>query len=217
MPELKIELLAWLETHPAHLITQYKVPMLGEGGSCSLFGELAPEPFDLTNVFNIEQLELVKQVQSIVDWVKHKTAVDWFGVYLTRTDSSEQKVLTKLAYFGEPSRAEFPLNPEFASISNNSFVGLYGEKRTINDVQKYVADGGEYYTCDPKVKSELCWPILSPNSLKKVDNGSGCTDHIIGIIDAECFSTDSFDADKQAVFEVVCEVLAHLFTKSKLN
>ncbi|MDC2890843.1 hypothetical protein [Psychrosphaera algicola] len=76
-----------------------------------------------------------------------------------------------MAYFGEPSRAEFPLTPEFATISNNSFVGLYGEKRTINDVQKYVADGGEYYTCDPKVKSELCWPILSPNSLKRSTMG----------------------------------------------
>ncbi|MDO6719476.1 histidine kinase [Psychrosphaera sp. 1_MG-2023] len=217
MLELKNELLTWLENHPVNLITQYAVPMLGEGGSCSLFGELAAEPFDLTNVLNTQQLVLLKQVQAVVDWVKYKTAVDWFGVYLTRSDNNDQKVLTKLAYFGEPSRAEFPLTPEFATISNNSFVGLYGEKRTINDVQKYVADGGEYYTCDPKVKSELCWPILSPNSLKKVNDGSGCTDHIIGIIDAECFSTDSFDADKQAVFEVVCEVLGHLFSNSKLN
>jgi putative methionine-R-sulfoxide reductase with GAF domain len=59
-------------------------------------------------------------------------------------------------------------------------------------VAEYVAQGGEYYTCDPKVQSEACLPMF--------DNISGC----IGIIDAEAFSTGIFDEQVLAVLVAAC-------------
>lgn len=206
------ELQTWLQNHKPTAILSYPVPLLGEGGSCSIFGELDDTPFDLTAVLTPSQIALTTTVQSIVDWVKLKTNVDWFGVYLKRSNNDGSEVLTKLAYYGEPSRAEFPLTNEFAQISNNSFVGLNGEKRTINNVKAYVANGGEYYTCDPKVQSELCWPILSPNNLINGDKETGCNNAIVGIIDAESFNTDAFNDDNIVIFEAVCQELGKLFT-----
>lgn len=199
----------WLKNHPVELRLSYLVPLLGEGGSCSLFGELSDEPFQLDKVLTAEEQKHLWFCQSIVDWVQSNTQIDWFGIYLKR-GHGDNAVLTKLAYYGEPSRAEFPLTQEFASISNNSFVGLNGQRRTINDVASYVAEGGEYYTCDPKVKSELCWPILSPNKFTNRDKETSCRSPIVGIIDAESFKANSFDDDTLIIFEVICNVLNEL-------
>lgn len=211
--KLEIELLNLLETQQPELRLQYQVPLLGEGGTCSLFGELDETPFDLSSVLSESQLDFVKPAQIICDWVKEKTNVDWFGIYLLRPDTTEQQQLTKLAYFGAPSRAEFPVNESFAQISNNSKVALTGEERVVNNVKAYVADGGEYYTCDPKVQSELCWPILSTNLDDKNSTGSNTESKILGIIDAECFETDRFTPEIQEIFKTVCRVLSTLLSK----
>ncbi|NVK24645.1 MAG: GAF domain-containing protein [Gammaproteobacteria bacterium] len=200
----------WCETHKPEVKYSYPVPLLGEGGTCSLFGELSEHPFDLTTVLTSPQLSLVAQCQSIVDWVQQQSNVDWFGIYIT-LHNNQDAALTKLAYFGEPSRAQFPLSKEFAAISNNTAVGLTGEKRVINNVQEFVKQGGEYYTCDPKVKSELCYPIVS----NKNNNSEQQDAKILGIIDAESFSTDCFDQDQQALFSAVCEYLSERINKSE--
>lgn len=207
----KQNLSQWVQQHQAKTIWQYQVPLLGEGGTCSLFGELDDTPFDLTSTLNAQQQQLVPLAQAVSDWVKENTNVDWFGIYLSR-DDGQQQVLTKLAYFGAPSRAEFPITAEFAQISNNSNVGLTGQRRTINNVQEYVASGGEYYTCDPKVKSELCWPILLPENSDKNIAQTDTENEILGIIDAESFTTDSFDQSTQDKFEAVVQVLSELLT-----
>lgn len=196
----------WLTQHKPELNYTYQVPLLGEGGTCSLFGELDPKPFSLQQHLTATELELVSTAQSICDWIQSNTSVDWFGIYLLR-DNNGQPVLTKLAYFGAPSRAEFPVNEDFAQISNNSSVALTGVGRTINDVESYINEGGEYYTCDPKVKSELCWPIIQHNS--DDDSAKG---KILGIIDAECFSTQCFDQEQESLYADVCQLLAERFS-----
>ena len=208
------ELKQWLISHEAKPLWQYHVPLLGEGGSCSIFDELDDVPFNLERELSEQEKAVVPTLQSIVDWVKHKTQIDWFGIYLSRVNSQEDKVLTKLAYFGKPSRAEFPLNEEFAQISNNSKVGLTGKERIINDVESYVTQGGEYYTCDPKVKSELCWPILTPDLVDKNQKATYKQGKILGIIDAECFKTNCFDEQTQAIFKAVCQLLSQVLTTS---
>jgi len=208
------ELSDWVSSHSATPKWQYRVPLLGEGGSCSIFNELDDTPFDLTAELHEQEKSLVPTLQAVVDWVKHKTQIDWFGIYLGRVNKSEDRVLTKLAYFGKPSRAEFPLSEDFAQISNNSKVGLTGEERVINDVESYVAQGGEYYTCDPKVKSELCWPILTPQVVDKNQQATYNESKILGIIDAECFKTNCFDDHTQAIFKAVCQLLSQVLTTS---
>lgn len=195
------QLQTFIANHQPSVKLSYQVPLLGEGGSCSIFGELDPVPFDLREALSTEQQSLVSLAQSVVDWVEQKTKVEWFGVYLKTQVANEEWALTKLAYFGAASRGQFPLTESFAQISNNSSVGLSGQGKIINNVSQYVAEGGEYYTCDPKVKSELCWPILA------ADN------RVLGIIDAESFSENCFDDESQALFHAVCRVLAENFDR----
>ncbi len=98
-------------------------------------------------------------------------------------------MLVKLAYRGLPSRAEFPLTPDFATNSNNSTVGLSGQGRVIEDVDEYVAGGGAYYTCDGDVQSEACLPLFSahpaPSPSPSPSPAHLTTPAVIGIIDAE--------------------------------
>lgn len=174
-------------------VWSYLIPELGEGGSCSLFGQLQDAPFELESYINNNQENkvLLKKLNAIVQFVVDKTQVDWFGIYAnTLTPEGEQ--LLKLAYYGAPSRPLFPLTEDFAKISNNVQVALSSKGRVVNDVAEYVAQGGEYYTCDPKVQSEACLPMF--------DNISGCT----GIIDAEAFSTGIFDEQVLAVLVAAC-------------
>lgn len=170
---------------------RFQVPELGEGGTCSLFGELAEEPYDLSQILggeNDANSQLLADLHAAVQKITADTGTDWLGIYSRRTNSEGEEVLVKLAYTGAASRAEFPLNPEFAALSNNSTVGLSGKGRLIQSVNEYRADGGEYYTCDPKVQAELCIPLYNEQ------------DEVIGILDAEAFSEQFFDDTRLSAF-----------------
>ena len=205
------ELSDWCSQKQSKVRVKFQVPLLGEGGTCSLFGELDPVEFDLSSTLSVKELQLLPLLQNITDYLEQKSNVDWFGIYLKRTNQKGESVLTKMSYFGKASRAEFPLTKEFSTLSNNSYVGLTGEKRTINNVEQYRQSGGEYYTCDPKVKSELCWPIIS----NKNDTSANTQTEILGIIDAECFDNDRFDEKTLAIFEAACQFLSENLTQLK--
>jgi putative methionine-R-sulfoxide reductase with GAF domain len=180
---------------------QFRVPELGEGGSCSLFGQLADEPYDLAPILGGQtdaNQQLLAKVTAIVQFYQANSASHWFGVYQRRNNPAGETVLVKLAYFGAESRAEFPLTAEFAAISNNSTVGLSGQGRIINDVAAYLAQGGEYYTCDPKVQAEACLPLLDAN------------DAVLGIIDSEAFTQNLFAGKELALLIAVALTLPAL-------
>lgn len=180
---------------------QFRVPELGEGGSCSLFGTLSDEPYDLRPILGGQtdtNQQLLAKVTAIVQFYQANSASHWFGVYQRRLNPAGETVLVKLAYFGAESRAEFPLTAEFAAISNNSTVGLSGQGRIINDVAAYLAQGGEYYTCDPKVQAEACLPLL------------GNDDAVVGIIDSEAFAQNLFQGKELALLIAVALTLPQL-------
>lgn len=180
---------------------QFRVPELGEGGSCSLFGQLADEPYDLLPILGGQtdaNQQLLAKVTAVVQFYQAHSASHWFGVYQRRVNPAGETVLVKLAYFGAESRAEFPLTAEFAAISNNSTVGLSGQGRIINDVAAYLAQGGEYYTCDPKVQSEACLPLI------------GVDGAVIGIIDSEAFTQNLFHGKELALLIAVALTLPAL-------
>jgi L-methionine (R)-S-oxide reductase len=178
----------------------YQVPELGEGGACSLFGQLADEPYDLAATLgqNEATTAALTQLTAVVQSYQQTNDSDWFGIYQKRQNPQGDTVLVKLAYFGAASRAEFPLTAEFAAISNNSTVGLTGKAKVINDVTAYLTAGGEYYTCDPKVLSEACLPLF---------NGKG---ELAGIIDAEAFKRQAYHTDALVRLVAICLVLPGL-------
>ncbi|MDX3773262.1 histidine kinase [Chromatiaceae bacterium AAb-1] len=174
---------------------RYRVPELGEGGACSLFGQLAAEPYDLTAILGGKTTaaqQALAMLTLITRFYQQHSGLAWFGIYQARHNTTDEPVLVKLAYYGAASRAEFPLTPEFALISNNSTVGLSGKARVINDVSAYLREGGEYYTCDPKVQAEACLPLFSQSGT------------IAGIIDAEDFRPQVFTPDAVALLVAVC-------------
>ncbi|MDY7538927.1 hypothetical protein QN372_16740 [Undibacterium sp. RTI2.1] len=188
---------------------QYQVPELGEGGSCSLFDQLSATPYDLAASLGgqtSDNLRLLQRVTALVKFYQQHSGSQWFGVYqkndqkIDRTDSESDSnaVLVKLAYFGAASRAEFPLTPEFAAISNNSTVGISGKGRIINNVSAYLATGGEYYTCDPKVQAEACLPILAADG------------RVLGIIDSEAFTQNIFSGAELALLVAVATSLSSI-------
>ncbi|SFC85557.1 hypothetical protein SAMN02745724_02719 [Pseudoalteromonas denitrificans DSM 6059] len=186
------------EAKTKEIVWEYQIPELGEGGSCSLFGELQKEPFDLKSILlknqktiEHELFECMNALTKIVTYVSQKTNLDWFGIYQKRFVLSETE-LVKLAYHGAPSRPLFPLTSEFAKLSNNVQVALTKKGRIINDIPKYQSSGGEYYICDPKVKSEVCLPILTASG------------EMLGIIDAEAFKVDFFDENTLALLIAAC-------------
>tara|TARA_R110002126_G_scaffold43475_21_gene124620 strand:- start:13310 stop:13987 length:678 start_codon:yes stop_codon:yes gene_type:complete len=187
-----------LQTAVGEVYWQFQVPELGEGGACSLFGQLADEPYLLQPILGGEtpanQLALSK-LSAIAGYYRTHSKQDWFGIYQARFNADAQPVLVKLAYYGAPSRAEFPLNSEFAKISNNSTVGLTGQARVINSVPEYLAAGGEYYTCDPKVQAEACLPLFDQSG------------KIAGIVDAEHFQSAIFTPAAMALLVAVCLVV----------
>uniref|UniRef100_A0A486XRC6 GAF domain-containing protein n=1 Tax=Rheinheimera sp. BAL341 TaxID=1708203 RepID=A0A486XRC6_9GAMM len=177
------------------VLWQYKVPELGEGGACSLFGQLADEPYDLTAILGgktAQNQQALQSLASIAEFYREHSGLDWFGIYQARPNTDNEMVLVKLAYYGAASRAEFPLNAEFAKISNNSTVGLSGKAKVINDVSAYLGSGGEYYTCDPKVQAEACLPLFDQSG------------KIAGIVDAEDFNKNVFTAEALALLVAVC-------------
>ena len=190
-----------LAVAPAPAVTwSYQVPELGEGGACSLFGQLADEPYDLVATLGQNQATAtaLSQLTAVVQNYQQSNDSDWFGIYQKRQNPQGETVLVKLAYFGAASRAEFPLTAEFAQISNNSTVGLTGKAKVINDVTAYLTAGGEYYTCDPKVLSEACLPLFNSNG------------ELAGIIDAEAFKRQAYHTEALVRLVAICLVLPDL-------
>lgn len=179
----------------------YEVPELGEGGTCSLFGQLAAEPYDLAHSLGgmtAANEKLLAQTTALTAFYRQHSSSDWFGIYQKRRNLQHEEVLIKLAYYGAASRPEFPLTEEFAAMSNNSKVGLSGQGRIINQVSAYLASGGEYYTCDPKVNAEACLPIL---------DGQG---QVLGIIDSETFAEHTFVGQELALLVAVAISLSEV-------
>ncbi len=167
----------------------YQVPMLSEDGSCSLIEELAPTPYDLTTILGGRSEATKRKLLLLNQLVEHGTQLtgtDWLGIYQARSNAAGAPVLVKLAYRGRPSRAEFPLNAEFAKGSTNSTVGLSGHAKVIDDVAAYTAEGGGFYVCDDAVQSEICMPIFDEAG------------EILGIIDAEAAPKGFFNIERQA-------------------
>jgi len=158
----------------------YYTPKLGANNSCSLSHELEESPYDLREILGGESektTQILKNLYHIIEIISYKHSIDWIGIYQKRKNINGDFVLVKLAYIGEPSRAEFPLNEKFAKTSNNSMVGLLGTEIIVENISDYK---GPYYQCDAKVKSEFCSAILGKNK------------NIIGIIDAESFQKNFF-------------------------
>jgi L-methionine (R)-S-oxide reductase len=171
---------------------RYSVPMLSDDGACSLIEELSPSPYDLSAILggrNDATTRKLLLLNQVVEHVTQMSGADWLGVYQSRMNTSGAPVLVKLAYRGRASRAEFPLNTEFAYRkpgSTNSTVGLEGSARVIDDVAAYTAEGGGFYICDDKVQSEACIPLFDEAG------------NIIGIIDAEAEPKDFFNPERMA-------------------
>lgn len=168
---------------------RYQVPLMAEGGACSLIDELDPVLFDLAPMLGGESDSVTRKLKLLnilVTRAMMVTGADWVGIYQRRTNAVGSDVLVKLAYRDRPSRAEFPLDTEFAKGSTNSAVGLSGQAKLIDDVAAHTAQGGGFYTCDDAVQSEFCVPILDADG------------KLLGIIDAEASPTSFFNADRQA-------------------
>ena len=167
---------------------EFKVPKLSPDGTCAVFDDLAEKPYDLTAVLGGRSFAVTTRLMTLDVLVEHcakALAVGWVGIYQAR-ETPTGAALVKLAYRGLPSRAEFPLTPEFAVTSNNSSVALSGRAHVINDLAAHVASGGAYYECDPKVKAEACLPVI---------NDSG----VIGLIDAEHSVANWFGSKRLAL------------------
>jgi putative methionine-R-sulfoxide reductase with GAF domain len=180
---------------------RYPVPMLSEDGSCSLIEELAPVPYDLTQILGGRSEAVARKLlllNQVVEHVTQMSGADWLGIYQARNHANQQRVLVKLAYRGRPSRAEFPLTPEFAAGSTNSTVGLEGSARVIDDVAAYTAEGGGFYVCDDKVQSEACLPMFDEAGV------------IVGIIDAEAEPKQFFKPDRIAAIAALALVAPSL-------
>jgi L-methionine (R)-S-oxide reductase len=165
----------------------YPVPMLSDDGSCSLINELSPTPYDLTGILGGRHEAINRKLlllNQLVEYATQTTGADWLGIYQARTNKMQQNLLVKLAYRGRPSRAEFPLTPEFAKGSTNSTVGLSGSARVIDDVAAYTAEGGGFYVCDDAVQSEACLPLFDESG------------KILGIIDAEAAPKNFFNPER---------------------
>jgi L-methionine (R)-S-oxide reductase len=170
---------------------RYPVPMLSDDGACSLIDELAPTPHDLAPIIGGRSANNTRKLLLLHQLVGRATEVlgaDWLGIYQRRGRADGAEVLVKLAYRGRPSRAEFPLNAEFARGSSNSSVGLSGKALLIDDIEAYKLAGGGYYVCDDKVQSEACLPIFAVG-----------TNRLVGIIDAEAAPRQFFTGDRLAV------------------
>ncbi|WP_428717265.1 hypothetical protein [Undibacterium curvum] len=98
--ELKLTL---AQSGAAEVQWQYQVPELGEGGACSLFGQLAAQPFDLASALggvNAQNTQMLQQVTALVAFYQARSASHWFGVYRKQQRAGADAVLMKLAYFG---------------------------------------------------------------------------------------------------------------------
>jgi putative methionine-R-sulfoxide reductase with GAF domain len=183
---------------PGSLYT-YRVPMLGEDGACSVLDELAPVPYDLTAILGGRGEQTTRRLallERLVERAQETTGSDWVGIYQRRVNPAGTPVLVKLAYVGRPSRAEFPLTPEFAAGSSNSTVGLTGRALVIDDVRQHVEAGGGFYVCDAEVQSEACLPLLDEGRV------------VVGIVDAEAKPRGFYAAPRLATLAALAIVAA---------
>jgi putative methionine-R-sulfoxide reductase with GAF domain len=91
----------------------------------------------------------------------------------------------------------FPVTEAFAKKSTNSWVGLTGNVRTIEDTN--VRESGvSYYECSNKVQSEICVPIYgAPSVSASIASSSSATESpVIGIIDLESWGLHHFTEAK---------------------
>ncbi len=60
----------------------YQVPELGEGGACSLFGQLADEPYDLAATLgqSAATTAALSRLTAVVQNYQHSNHSDWFGI-----------------------------------------------------------------------------------------------------------------------------------------
>lgn len=177
----------------------YPVPMLTEDGACSMPDELAPVPYDLTGILGGRSEQATRRLallERLVERARETTGSDWVGIYQRRATPAGLPVLVKLSYVGRPSRAEFPLTPEFAAGSTNSTVGLTGRTLVIDDVKKHVEAGAGFYVCDADVQSEACLPLLD-------DAGQ-----VVGILDAEAKPRSFYGATRLATLAALAIVAA---------
>jgi putative methionine-R-sulfoxide reductase with GAF domain len=181
---------------PASLYS-YRVPMLTEDGTCSIVDRLAPVAYDLAEILGGRSEQTTRRLallERLVERAQETTGADWVGIYQRRTNTAGVPVLAKLAYVGRPSRAEFPLTPQFAQMSTNSTVGLTGRATVIDDVGKHVESGGGFYVCDDGIQSEACVPILDEAR------------SVIGIVDVEAKPKGFFGAERLAVIAALAIV-----------
>ena len=174
----------------------YTVPMLTEDGTCSVVDQLAPVPYDLTEVVGGRTEQTTRRLalmERLVERVRETTGADWVGIYQRRRNGAGE-LLVKLSYVGRPSRAEFPLTREFAERSTNSTVGLTGRATVIDDVGKHVESGGGFYVCDDGIQSEACVPILDEAR------------DVVGIVDAEAKPRGFFGGERLAVIAALALV-----------
>jgi L-methionine (R)-S-oxide reductase len=185
----------------------YRVPRLSAEGTCSLPNDLDPEPFSLSShllslppsspLLSSHPFTLrLRRLQHVVSRLQSVTQCDWVGAYqLLPASASSPPCLVKLAYVGEPSRALFPITPEFISISGNSRTAANGRASVIADVRRR-AEGVAYYECSGKVLSECCLPIM--------DKEGRCVD----IVDVESWKA-GWASSEEVLWEVamVCVAL----------
>jgi len=176
--------------HDPESLYTYQVPMLTEDGTCSIVDRLAPVPYDLSAILGGRSEQTTRRLallERLVERAQETTGAEWVGIYQKRNNAAGEPVLVKVSYVGRPSRAEFPLNREFAEKSTNSTVGLTGRATVIDDVSKHVEAGGGFYVCDNGVQSEACVPILDDAR------------EVAGIVDVEANPKGFFGADRLAV------------------
>lgn len=207
----------------------YRVPRAAPDGACSRPDDLEDEPFQVLDTYiELKEKRLVagakdahqngkqetgEEIKSreanrlvalgrVCQALQEATNSEWVGIYETLPADASQnlpKRLMKLAYRGAPSRAYFPLTPEFAANSNNSTVAMTKDTIIIQDVTALEGDT-PYYQCDPTVLSETCAPILR-------DDGEG---EAIGIIDVEAWKRDHFTEERVVEILSVCGQLGEL-------
>ena len=198
------DLVAAMEDKPAigdiDSLYTYPVPMMSEDGSCSIVDKLAPMRYDLSGILGGRTEQTTRRLAllgRILERARETTGADWLGIYQRRINAAGRPVLVKLSYVGRPSRAEFPLDPEFARRSTNSTVGLTARATLIHDVSRHVEAGGGFYVCDDGVQSEACVPVL------RMEDGE-----VAGIVDAEAKPKSFFGAERLAVIAAVALVAA---------
>ena len=185
-----------VEAEVAPALSSYRVPRLGDAdGGCGV--GLEPEPFCVLDALRqlprfedaATALRRLRRLRGACEALAAATGAQWVGVYESTPtpDAAEAgaRQLLKLAYVGAPSRAYFPLTEAFAAGSNNSTSVLRRQAIVIHDVRRMGGDT-PYYTCDGKVRSEVCAPIMAPSG------------ECIGLIDCESWSADNFSVERVA-------------------